>query len=189
MSFLAEVDKSWTLFLDRDGVINHETKGDYVLNWNGFIFHDGVLEAVRFFTETFGRIILVTNQRGVGKGLMTLDDLGNIHTNMLETFNNASARIDKIYYCTDMDNDSINRKPNPGMAHQAKADFEEIDFTKSIMVGNKPSDMWFGRNAGMHTIYVDTTNPETESPHPAIDLRFNNLPAVAIALQQALTKS
>ncbi|HEX8332242.1 MAG TPA: hypothetical protein VF622_06445, partial [Segetibacter sp.] len=72
--------------------------------------------------------------------------------------------------------------------HQAKKDFPNIDFTKSIIIGNKLSDMQFGRNAGMYTIYVATTNPEVEFPHPLIDMRFNDLQSVA-AHFQALTKS
>ncbi|MCX6209369.1 MAG: HAD hydrolase-like protein [Bacteroidetes bacterium] len=87
----------------------------------------------------------------------------------------ADGRIDKIYFCTDLDNTSPNRKPNIGMAFQAKQDFPSIDFTKTIMVGNRLSDMYFGRNAGMKTVYLDTTNPEVEIGHEAIDYRFDSL--------------
>ncbi len=72
------------------------------------------------------------------------------------------------------------------MAHLAKKDFPEIDFTKSIIVGNKLSDMKFGRNAGIYTIYVATTNPEVPSPHPDIDLRFNTLIEVALHFKQLM---
>jgi histidinol-phosphate phosphatase family protein len=185
---MTQIDKDWTLFLDRDGVINHEKKMDYILNWNEFRFYDGVKEALKVFAELFGTIVMVTNQRGIGKGLMTEQDLADIHDQMLSEINSASGRIDKIYYCTSLDNDCMNRKPNPGMAQQAKKDFPHIHFTKSIIIGNKLSDMQFGRNAGMYTIYVATTNPEVEFPHPLIDLRFNDLQAVA-AHFQALTKS
>jgi histidinol phosphatase-like enzyme len=68
------------------------------------------------------------------------------------------------------------------MAIKAKEDFPEIDFSKSIMVGNKPSDMRFGRAAGMFTIFVTTTNPDQPFPHPDIDLRFDSLAAFAHAL-------
>jgi histidinol phosphatase-like enzyme len=71
------------------------------------------------------------------------------------------------------------------MAFQAKEHFPSIDFSKSIIVGNKPSDMKFGRNAGIHTVFVATTNPEVEYPNPLIDLRFDNL----LAFAQALTKA
>jgi histidinol-phosphate phosphatase family protein len=186
--FLSVIDKSWTLFLDRDGVINHEKKAHYILNWKEFRFYDGVKEALNIFSGIFGTIVMVTNQRGIGKGLMTEKDLADIHDKMLSEVTSASGRIDKIYYCTSLDNACVDRKPNPGMAYQAKSDFPNIDFKKSIIVGNKLSDMQFGRNAGMHTIYVATTNPEVEFPHPLIDFRFDDLKAVA-AHFQALTKS
>ena len=72
---LPTIDTSWTLFIDRDGVINHEKKEDYILNWNEFNFYDGVKQAMEIFNKKFGIIVMVTNQRGIGKGLMTENDL------------------------------------------------------------------------------------------------------------------
>ena len=172
---LTDIDKSWTLFLDRDGVINEEKLGEYILHWNYFIFSTGVLEVFKKLTDAFGKIIIVTNQKGVGKGLMTQSALDTIHFEMQREVEIVGGKIDKIYACTDMDNESPNRKPNPGMAFQAKNDFPSIDFTKSIMIGNKLSDMQFGRAAGMHTVFVATTNPEIAFPHLLIDLRFSSL--------------
>ena len=182
MNTLPLIDKSWTLFVDRDGVINHEKEADYILNWKEFRFYDGVTDAMKMLSTVFGTIVMVTNQRGIGRGLMTETDLAGIHSHMLSGIIDNQGRIDKIYYCTAVDNDDYNRKPNPGMAHQAKKDFEHIDFSKSIMVGNKLSDMKFGRNAGMYTVYVDTTHPETPSPNPLIDFRCKDLLAFASAI-------
>ncbi len=182
MTILPVIDKRWTLFLDRDGVINHERKETYVLNWNEFRFYDGVPDALKILSGLFGTIVMVTNQKGVGRGLMTADDLTTIHANMLTTIVENGGRLDKVYFCDSMDNNCYDRKPNPGMAYQAKKDFDHIDFNKSIMVGNKLSDMEFGRNAGMYTIYLDTTNPEVLSPHPFIDYRFKDLPSFAKAI-------
>ena len=179
---LKNIDTSWTLFLDRDGVINHEKKMDYILNWNEFKFYDGITTALSILNKKFNTIVMVTNQKGVGKKLMSIDDLTTIHNNMLKEIENNGGRIDKIYFCSDLEDNSPNRKPNAGMAFKAKADFANIDFTKSIIVGNKLSDMQFGRNAGMYTIFVATTNPEIPTPHPLIDLRFNNLAEFANAL-------
>jgi histidinol-phosphate phosphatase family protein len=177
------IDKSYTLFIDRDGVINYEKKESYILNWNEFQFYKDVTSAMKIFNEIFGTIIMVTNQKGIGKKLMTTDDLNNIHQNMQLHIESAGGRIDKIYYCSDLADTSINRKPNPGMAFQAKADFPLIDFGKSFMIGNKLSDMQFGRNAGMNTIYLATTNPEISFPHPDIDFRFNTLFEFSAALK------
>lgn len=169
------VDKNWSLFLDRDGVINKEKKEDYILNTLEFDFFDDVPKAISMLSEKFGVIVIVTNQRGIGKGKMSVSDMEDIHAYMMHEIKSAGGRIDKIYYCPDVDNASPRRKPNTGMALEAKEDFAEIDFSKSIMVGNKLTDMQFGRNAGMHCVFIATTNPEVEFPNPLIDLRFNTL--------------
>lgn len=181
---LQNIDNSWTLFLDRDGVINHDKENDYIRNWNEFRFYNTSLEALAILAKYFGRIVVTTNQKGIGKGLMTIDDLNNIHTNMLANIQQNGGRIDKVYYCPDLADDSINRKPNPGMAHQAKQDFPEIDLSKSLIAGNRISDMAFGRNAGMHTVFIETTHPETPNPDPRIDLRFNSLFDFAKAVEK-----
>ena len=176
MSFdFSHINSEWTLFLDRDGVINVEKNEDYIRNWNEFEFYSESLKALPLLAKKFPRIIITTNQKGVGKGLMTEDDLQDIHNNMKSQIELVQGRIDHILYCTDLDNDSPNRKPQPGMAFQAQTLFPEIQLDKSIMVGNRMSDMLFGRNAGMHTVFVATTHPETSFPDPTIDYRFANL--------------
>lgn len=180
---LSTINQDWTLFLDRDGVINEETLGEYVLNWQQFIFSKNALQALSIFAKKFGRILIVTNQRGVSKGLMTEKDLHDIHNKMQKEIHAAGGRIDQIYYCTDLDDACFYRKPNPGMAIKAQEDFPQIDFQKSFMVGNKPSDMKFGRAVGMFTVFVASTNPEQPFPHPDIDLMVPSLYAFAGALQ------
>jgi len=172
---LKHVDNSWTLFLDRDGIINKDKIGSYIFNVDEFVFLPGVENAIARLSTLFATIIVVTNQKGVGKGLMSLADLNGIHEYMTGHIETAGGKIHKIYFCTDLDDSSPNRKPNPGMAFQAKQDFPHIDFNKSIIVGNKLSDMQFGRNAGMSTIFVATTNPETPFPNEFTDLRYNSL--------------
>jgi histidinol-phosphate phosphatase family protein len=179
---LAAINPNWTLFLDRDGVINVEKKEDYIRNWEEFQFYDESILALPILAQKFNRIVITTNQKGIGKGLMTHEDLLQIHSNMLNAIQKAGGRIDHIYYCADLDNDSPNRKPQPGMAFQAKAQFPQIQFNESIMVGNRTSDMQFGRNAGMHTVFLATTHPETPFPNESIDYRFDNLLAFAHAL-------
>ena len=179
---LKNVNKTWTLFLDRDGVLNHDKVGSYIFNSSEFKFYDGVLDALKICNRIFGEIIIVTNQRGVGKGLMSELDLMEIHNKMLQDVEAAGGRIDAIYYATSLDNNHPDRKPHTGMALKAKTDHPDIDFSKSIMVGNNISDMEFGRNAGMHTVFMRTTLPDTPLPQPAIDLAFNNLLKFAAAL-------
>ena len=176
MSFqLSDINPNWTLFLDRDGVINVEKNEDYIRNWNEFEFYEDSLLALPILANKFNTIVITTNQKGIGKGLMSHDDLTQIHSNMLLSIRKVGGRIDQIYYCADLDNHSPNRKPQPGMALQAKTQFPNINFQESVMVGNRISDMHFGRNAGMHTIFLATTHPETAFPHETIDYRFDNL--------------
>lgn len=146
-----------TLFIDRDGVINKHLPGDYVKNWEEFEFLPGVLEAFVQLAKAFSRIIVVTNQRGVGRGLMTEVDLQDIHQRMVSEIVHAGGRLDRIYCCIDTNKDSPNRKPNSGMALQAQKDFPEIIFKESIMVGDSKSDMEFGERLGMKTILIKPT--------------------------------
>jgi D-glycero-alpha-D-manno-heptose 1-phosphate guanylyltransferase len=182
---LRSLDKTWTVFIDRDGVINDERLGEYVLHWDQFIFSSGVLSSFKKLSDVFGRVLIVTNQKGVGRGLMTKQALDTIHYEMQREVEIAGGRIDKIYYCADIDNKSLRRKPNPGMALQAKADYPDINLERSIMVGNKPSDMRFGRSAGMVTVFLATTNPEVPFPHPDIDFRFRSLAEFVTAASSA----
>ncbi|MDE3213549.1 MAG: HAD-IIIA family hydrolase, partial [Bacteroidota bacterium] len=149
MTDLPQIDASWSLFLDRDGVINEEKHQDYVQTWEEFRFYEGVKDALGIFARKFGRIFIVTNQRGVAKGITRLEDLHDIHDKMLREIEQAGGRVDKIYYAIELEDESPNRKPNPGMGIQAQKDFPEIDFSKSIMIGNTLSDMRFGRNLQM----------------------------------------
>ncbi len=179
---LKDIDKSWTLFMDRDGVFNHDKVGSYVFHPDEFVFYDGALEATRIISEKFGRVIVTTNQRGVGRGLMTLDDLKKVNDKLQRVVKENGGQIDHVYSATAMSDLDAIRKPNPGMAFLAKRDFPDIDLSKTIMIGNNPSDMQFGRNAGLYTVYLTTTNPPYELPHQDVDWQFESLYAFAKSL-------
>jgi histidinol-phosphate phosphatase family protein len=151
----------WTLFLDRDGVINQRLPQRYVKNWEQFDFLPGTLKAMPMFRSIFKRIIVVTNQQGIGKSLMTLDELAWIHQKMIAAIESAGGHIDKIYFCDQLANEKLShRKPNPYMAFQAKNDFPEINFEQSIMVGDQESDIEFGKNVGMKTVWIPNSPSE-----------------------------
>ena len=150
-----------TLFLDRDGVINVLRPHDYVKSWDEFEFTDGAIEALRMLSPLFRHIVVVTNQRGVGKGVMTEEALRTIHRRMIEAVAAGGGRIDAVYYCADRNEDSPNRKPNTGMALQARRDFPDIDFSKTILVGDSGSDMEFGRRIGARTVLIHPDDPCT----------------------------
>jgi len=180
-----QLDKGWTLFLDRDGVVNEEIIGSYVTEWDEFVFCEGALDAIRTLSDIFGRIVIVTNQRGVGRGIMSLEALKNIHTNMVAAVEEAGGHLDKVYACTAVADNDHNRKPNTGMANQAREDFSEIDFRRSVMVGNSMSDMEFGKRLAMHTVFLTTKHEPVELPHDLVDEQYNSLLSWAKALAAA----
>ena len=183
MHNLKSIDTNWTLFLDRDGVINHEKHLGYINTWEEFRLYDGVVEAFLIFATRFQHIFIITNQRGIARGITKIKDLINIHDNFKESIIASGGRIDQIYYCSDLEDTSPNRKPNPGMAIQAKKDHPSIDLSKSIMVGNTISDMNFGRNAGIAmNIFLSTTMKDMPLPNPLIDMVFVSLQEFAEAL-------
>ncbi|HQQ93994.1 MAG TPA: HAD family hydrolase [Bacteroidia bacterium] len=170
------INKTWTLFLDRDGVINKRLPADYVKNWVEFEFLDGALDALKVFSTLFGTIVVVTNQQGIGKGLYRHEDLELIHGNMLYEVHYHGGRIDKVYYSPHLaSTNHPSRKPGTGMAQEAKNDYPHIDYTKSLIIGDSMSDMEFGRNAGMYTVFI-SEEPVQDSK---IDFCFSSLSAVA----------
>ena len=155
MDWKNTINNDWTLFLDRDGVINVRIIDGYVTKIEEFEFLPGVIEAFKIFKNKFNRIIVVTNQQGVGKGLMTEDDVKKVHDFMINEVENHDGKIDKVYFCPQLKSVPDNyRKPSPKMAYMAKEDFPEIDLSKSIMIGDMNSDVEFGKNAGMMTVFI-----------------------------------
>ncbi|WP_165040546.1 HAD-IIIA family hydrolase [Dysgonomonas sp. ZJ709] len=171
------------VFLDRDGVINEERPDDYVKNISEFIFIEGAIEAIALLTKIFEDIFIITNQRGVGRGIMTTEELDSIHFYMLSQIEKAGGRISKIYFCSDIDSTSINRKPNIGMAFQTKRDFPQVDFKRSIMIGNSRSDIEFGNKAGMYTVLVGDKYPKNDKIFKNINAYYENLSKFVISLQ------
>ena len=176
MNFELPVAKYQTLFLDRDGVINKHRPDDYVKDWSEFEFLPKVKEAFSILAGYFKLIIVVTNQRGVGKGLMTESDLQEINKRMVSEIAKSGGRIDNIYFCTDTNQDSPNRKPNAGMALQAQKDFPEIAFENAIMIGDSSSDMEFGKRLGMKSYLVNQGSRKEGLWDFARFLQENNVP-------------
>ena len=145
-----------TLFLDRDGVINRWLPGDYVRSWDQFAFLPGILECLRKWAGRFKHIILVSNQRGVGKGKMTMEQLEQVHARMLAEIRAAGGRIDAVYTCTELDEDHPMRKPQPGMFLEACRDFPDIAPERSLMLGDSESDRDFAYACGMPFVLMET---------------------------------
>ena len=141
-----------TLLIDRDGTINVRIPGDYVRTWQQFKFINGILEEFPKWAAKFKRIIVVTNQRGVGRGLMSDEALAQIHSNMMQAVVEAGGRIDAILACTATEDDDPRRKPNPGMYHEAKQLFPDME--RAIMLGDSQTDAAFAQNAGIDCILL-----------------------------------
>ena len=145
-----------TLFLDRDGVVNVKLEARYVRNSNEFEFMQGALVAISKLSKLFKRILIVTNQQAIGKGIMTKDDLNLLHSFMTSEIGKLNGKIDKIYFCPHLDTENCNcRKPNPGMINQAIADFPEIDLQNSYLIGDSDSDIEAGNRMKLNTVKVD----------------------------------
>jgi histidinol-phosphate phosphatase family protein len=150
-----KIDKSWSLFLDRDGVINKRLPSDYVKSVSQFQFEDGSLKAIEILSRYFGKIVVVSNQQGIGKGLMSMEDLELINAHLIDQVKVSGGRIDKIYVSPYLESARhFSRKPSVGMGIQARKDFREISFRRSVMVGDSMSDMIFGNRLGMKTVFI-----------------------------------
>jgi histidinol-phosphate phosphatase family protein len=167
-----EIDSTWSLFLDRDGVINERIWDGYVLDYKDFSFRTGSLEALTQFSTYFSHIFIVTNQQCVSKKLISKEALDEIHNNMINEIELHSGKITEIYSAIELKNEKpFRRKPNVAMGLEAKFNFPEINFEKSIMVGDTDSDIQFGKNLGMKTVRVISDEKETIKP----DLHISNL--------------
>lgn len=171
------------LFLDRDGVINQRIVDGYVVRPDQFVIIDGVLEALAILAARFERIFMVTNQQGIGKGLMTEEDLEAIHRDFLNQVERNGGRIDRIYHCPSLKTaHDFSRKPSIGMALRAHRDFPEISLRHSVMVGDIRSDMLFGRRARMTTVLVGDDSALARSEAHLVDFYYPNLLAYARTL-------
>jgi len=175
ISALLNSERFPALFLDRDGVINRRIEGGYVKTPAEFEFLEGVPQAIALLNKFFSPIIVVTNQQGIGKGLMSEAELEQVHHYMLKTLENQGAHIDRIYHCSALESAGDPcRKPSPGMALRAKKDFRQIRLRHSVMVGDSISDMIFGSRTGMLNVFIG--KPEAARKYPGlIHLCFDSL--------------
>jgi histidinol-phosphate phosphatase family protein len=182
-NWLNQVDRSWSLFLDRDGVINKRIFGGYITDFSEFEFLPEVLNALVNLSNFFSHVFIVTNQQGVGKGIMTMGQLNNIHEYMREEIRESGGRITEIYTATELSSSDLNhRKPNAYMGLKATQDYPNVDLNRSIMVGDTDSDLLFGKNCGMKVVL----QLSEEKCFVEADLVVNNLTELSNAIHQQL---
>lgn len=149
-----EINKNKAIFLDRDGVINKKIIGDYVKCWAEFEFLTGVQEAIRMLNEAHFKVIVITNQACIGKGIITEEQLQQIHQQMINELQKYGAYLDAIYYCPHRVEDNCNcRKPKTGLLEQAAKEFK-IDYKNSWLIGDEPKDIEAGKSVGCKTYQV-----------------------------------
>ena len=145
-----------TLFLDRDGVINEKLENRYVTCIKEFVFIEGVLESFATINKYFKRVIIITNQQGIGKKIMTVKQLEDVHNYMKSEIENSGGKINKIYFCSDLASKENNcRKPGTKMFEKALEDFPKIDLKKSFMFGDSDSDIIAGEKMGIKSVKID----------------------------------
>ncbi len=147
--------KKRAIFFDRDGIVNVRKFGGYITSADEFEFRSDFIKLFKFLSNSDYLLILITNQQGIGKGLMSEDDLTIIHEQMQRNLQLKTRReFDDIYYCPDLaESGSLRRKPNPGMILEAIEKWE-IDAENSWMIGDAPTDIEAGKKAGVHTIFI-----------------------------------
>lgn len=155
------------IFLDRDGVII-ENRANYILDWADVIIFPQAIEAIVKVSTTNFKIVIITNQSAVGRGLLKLADAISINERLKDVIVQSGGRIDGIYMCPHSPLDLCNcRKPLPGLFHQAAADLS-LDFTRSMIIGDAWSDLVAGQAAGIPTqILVRTGRGNLQSKAPA----------------------
>ncbi|MFG2180886.1 D-glycero-alpha-D-manno-heptose-1,7-bisphosphate 7-phosphatase [Streptomyces abikoensis] len=144
-----------TFFLDRDGTLNAKPPdGRYIMDPAELVLLPGAAEAVRELNANGRRVVLVTNQRGVARGLMTSADLAAVHARLAALLRGRGAFLDAVYVCPHEVGACDCRKPLPGLLKAAMRDFPDIDPADSVMIGDSESDVLAGRAAGTGTVLL-----------------------------------
>ena len=160
----------YALFLDRDGVVNVEK--NYVYQIEDFEFLEGIFELCRIAADRDMPIVVVTNQAGIGRGYYSEEQFHTLTDWMRRRFEDEGAPISAVYHCPyhpvhgigDYRRESIDRKPNPGMILRARDDLK-LDLGKSILIGDKPSDIAAAKRAGVGFTVLLGGNVESEVPN------------------------
>lgn len=143
------------ILLDRDGVINKKPpKAEYVKSWEEFEFLPGAIDALKLLTQKEYEIFIISNQAGIGRGVMTEDNLKGIHKKFLEACKKEDIGVKGIYYCPhNWDEGCFCRKPKPGMLFKAAAD-HSFDLTEAIFIGDDERDKQAGKSADCKTVLL-----------------------------------
>jgi len=141
-------------FLDRDGIINKKSNtGDYILHWDDFVFTEFIYDFLKYLVSKGYKLIIITNQRCVSLGLISLNALEEIHSRMIYSFLQSSIEITAIYVCPHGLDVCSCRKPKPGLVYRAQEEFD-IDLNASILIGDSLNEVVLGELLGIKTFYI-----------------------------------
>lgn len=176
-----------TVFLDRDGVINEKRpENHYITSWAHFKLLPGVAKSIAQLNRAGLRVLVVTNQRAVARGLCSITDVDVIHTTLLKVLKTQEARIDAFYVCPHDVGVCTCRKPLTGLFDQAVAQFPDITPASSLVIGDSLSDIEFGHRLGMATFFIEgapaTRKAGGEEAGKLADRRFFSLADATDAL-------
>ena len=165
--------KEFTLFLDRDGVINEPIVDDYAKQPNDFVFCEGAIQAIAELKSIFKQIVIVTNQQGVHREVMSEKDLENVHLKLYNGLKDQDVPFfDVTLFAPYLKTKEHNwRKPQNGMLFKAKEYLPSVNWDKSIMVGDSPGDMKLADT--LNLVKVRITNPQFSFDNQ--DYQFNSL--------------
>lgn len=152
-----------TIFLDRDGTINHSPEeGKYITRPEELRLLPGAAEAIRILNKNQTTVVLATNQRGVSLGLMSEEDLGRVHGRLEELLDEEGAHLDHILYCPH--SSCSCRKPEAGLLLRAAEQFPEVSLRGAVIIGDSARDIGAGRAAGIDSIRLGKTSPGEPQP-------------------------
>ena len=155
-----DVLSEYTLFLDRDGVLNLPIVDDYARKADDLVLVEDIVQSMSSLIGLFKRVVLVTNQQGVGRELMSERDLEDVHLKLyLALKSQGIVWFDAAFFAPYLKTeDHAWRKPSNGMLLMAKEYFNDIDFSKAIMVGDSPGDMKLADTVGLLKVRIE--NPQ-----------------------------
>lgn len=142
-------------FLDRDGVINEKAaEHDYIKTWSEFNFKTGAIAGIKLLKKKGYKIVIISNQRGIARGMMSKADLADIHRNMQMCLEVEKTSIDAIYFCAHEAGTCNCRKPAIGLFIEAEKQFQ-VDKDASFMIGDSKTDIEAGENYGIRSYYLN----------------------------------
>jgi len=148
------------VFFDRDGIVNRSPGPGYVERVEDFHLLPEFIQALRVVQQRQYEAVIITNQRGVGRGKMSQATLDAIHQRLLDHVAHAGLSLRDIYFCTEVDRDHPRLKPQPGMLLEAARD-HGLDLARSWMIGDNEKDVIAGQRAGCRTLLVRAGAEET----------------------------